>query len=1278
GQFDFWIQIWGVKVLCDFWDLQVNTDNQILDMDFESVQTLGLVADVDKIKETVSEVTDAASELAEIVTGGNENTRDGSLDTDINYDGTIPDNADFVLDSESGTLTINDSDGNVIGEISVPKDEDGNPQLPCTVQDSNGNAYQLDKSETGGNNLTPTSIGKQEAPLTSSGFNPTQLSEKAAVTFEKGNGKQAFDQWQSAYGKNSDLKKRFDYLTDSYYAAWKFLAVGSSDKISATIDIKDNSISPEKVIFQTPQGRRFEAKRNENKYELTLASGQENDVQEIYALYPIENGKYLTFGKLNVVSYNSQHIPIIVVQVNTQVEKSAIESRLQEIYAPVGITFDVKLEQFSYSDTENFFEKTSGVWHTYNEKMRKLTDAYQAANPNLSNKTAIIFLLNESGERRPEAGGFMPKGKQWGFVFRNGQNDTQIATSIAHELGHGRWRFSHTFDYSGLDSNDLTDNLMNYSGGTQLTKLQWELISYPAWVSNPFEGDEKGMITSKSFYWTPSGHIIYIDNPQTGITDFSVPNGTLYGFYSNDVKYTADIKDNKFYGYKTEEGVSYNDGTTEKFVANTDKVSVISRIYDGCTLTEYMNQAPPSEAFPLPDASQGLPLAGNPYFLMKGVKIKDYDLCSNSLTSPYFEITRLELPLGLHKNYLDDKEIKDANIQNSVSQLNTLIKKDKSAYPYSTEMVRDDLRMISIGENVSAESENLYRLDHRLVYLADYSAQKRDPINIYVVYTSVDFVLGGNWNEYAKKVYEASNLKNENAILITVPVYSADNTVDATHYSVRHYMPGIYSKGITINTQDIGRIKATTERMDPSAVKKYETITAPQVEEFISRIYIHTHKPYVIYLGLRYADGTIEPKTVASDKNTPGYNFVKTVLLKSNRYVNEMSKLQDPGLLPEGYPVGWIDQSLETDRESRLLEYELERAEILERSTQGGESDWEIVPNSIEFKEKMLDELTANKYITGYAFKEGFEQWKKDLAVVYGGTDKEPPVYDFPQTYNKAHWSTLDPAIYGVIDITSIIASFASVDAIPEAIGLMYATSRSDALSATLYSSAIVLPVVAGGELRIGQGVAAKLTNDSKIFFRGLVYSLNTEGKLTKLSTSYTRGRVLEFFNLSDNAVSPAEVDNFVKAFRDKKISNSQLKEILNEADEAARAAKLRNTGKLIENLDEAQTLLRAKYGQQLIDDFANNSEMLLRLANEEKLAEAWNTLYKAERSILRKNPEALEAFAKVAKNAKLKQLGFTDELLAKVHASTLDAGDFKTILNDLDNFGHKLAQNPT
>jgi hypothetical protein len=107
-------------------------------------------------------------------------------------------------------------------------------------------------------------------------------------------------------------------------------------------------------------------------------------------------------------------------------------------------------------------------------------------------------------------------------------------------------------------------------------------------------------------------------------------------------------------------------------------------------------------------------------------------------------------------------------------------------------------------------------------------------------------------------------------------------------------------------------------------------------------------------------------------------------------------------------------------------------------------------------------------------------------------------------------------------------------------------------------------------------------------------------------------------------------------------------------------------------------TILLLFFPQAKANDFADNSEILIRPANEEKPAEAWNALYKAGRTNLRKNPAALKIFAKVSGNAKLKQLGFTDELLAKVHASTLDVGDFKTILNDLDNFGHKLAQNPT
>jgi hypothetical protein len=446
------------------------------------------------VKDTPKE---AAEELSEIVTGGNENTRDGSLDTDVSINKRIPEDAGFTYRPETGTVTITDKDGNVVEEITVPKDENGGDKLPMTVQDGEGNIYRLEKGENGGNGLQATSIGKKENPLAPGSFDAARIdADRAAVTFSKGAGVYAFDEWRGGYGKNDKLRGYYDDSGNGYHAAWKFLPAGGSDKVSAVIDIKDKDILPENVIFSTPQGIRFDPVREGTRYELTLSAGRENDVQEIFALYPAENGGYLTLGKLNAVTYNRQRLAVTLVGVGTTIDKNIAEEVLKQVYGPVGVTFDLRLETFDYrGDLTDFLKDASGLLYNYNEKMRALIDAYKAAHPDTDAKTARIFLLDKSGDTNPDGMGFMPKGQRQGFVFRNGRDDTQLATTVAHELGHGRWRFAHTFDLNGLSGADLPDNLMNYTGGTHLAKWQWELISYPAWISNPFEGDEEGMLS---------------------------------------------------------------------------------------------------------------------------------------------------------------------------------------------------------------------------------------------------------------------------------------------------------------------------------------------------------------------------------------------------------------------------------------------------------------------------------------------------------------------------------------------------------------------------------------------------------------------------------------------------------------------------------------------------------------------------------------------------------------------------------------------------------------
>ncbi|MDR3183939.1 MAG: hypothetical protein LBT49_00825 [Prevotellaceae bacterium] len=62
GQFWYWAEIWKVKILCAYWDLSVNTDNVVVNMDYESVSDSTLLIDVGAAKNYLDS-------LADMVTG---------------------------------------------------------------------------------------------------------------------------------------------------------------------------------------------------------------------------------------------------------------------------------------------------------------------------------------------------------------------------------------------------------------------------------------------------------------------------------------------------------------------------------------------------------------------------------------------------------------------------------------------------------------------------------------------------------------------------------------------------------------------------------------------------------------------------------------------------------------------------------------------------------------------------------------------------------------------------------------------------------------------------------------------------------------------------------------------------------------------------------------------------------------------------------------------------------------------------------------------------------
>jgi hypothetical protein len=96
---------------------------------------------------------------------------------------------------------------------------------------------------------------------------------------------------------------------------------------------------------------------------------------------------------------------------------------------------------------------------------------------------------------------------------------------------------------------------------------------------------------------------------------------------------------------------------------------------------------------------------------------------------------------------------------------------------------------------------------------------------------------------------------------------------------------------------------------------------------------------------------------------------------------------------------------------------------------------------------------------------------------------------------------------------------------------------------------------------------------------------------------------------------------------------------------------------------------------EQLATDLSTGSPTFKAyVKSNEGAFEAYEKLYLAKRTVLCKDAAALEAYSKASRNAKLKELGFTDEALASINSGA-DA-QYAELLNNLDNLGNLAKSN--
>ncbi|MDL2330425.1 hypothetical protein LJC62_00190 [Odoribacter sp. OttesenSCG-928-A06] len=497
----------NLLIVVTFESLVLNTDYRMLEGSVESSYdpTEGGIYNADALFEGQHKVT----------------PQKGVTHTDLTADFVLREGDQFMYDPTDNKIVVWDEEQQILGELPLPQVRDestGGYQsnvFPMTVEDKEGNLFTLDQDPESSDRLICRKLGHKGTALTDGEFNPNQITyQQGAVYFENSpESIYAFDKYIEGYASSALLRDYYKRIGPDYHVCYKFIPVGKSDKVRAQLKLTDKQLSADQIVFVTPRGTRFIPSDYDPKrqtYTLNLVGGEEKDGYELYALHPKVGGGYYTLGKLQVVTYPSLTVPVKVVPVNWNFKDfSKFSEQLKQLYDRVGVRCEINLEQrFDYEGNLNFFGGSSGLLSAYTSAMKELQGVYGTLHT-IEKSCVYLFVfehsLKESGKKNNkkdrDATAFMPRNKQFAYLFYNSfPNFQDAAVAAAHEIGHGYFKLKHTFDGYGL-AQGTTENLMDYAGGTDIAKWQWDQLHDMGIVFRVFERDEDAMWGALSITW---------------------------------------------------------------------------------------------------------------------------------------------------------------------------------------------------------------------------------------------------------------------------------------------------------------------------------------------------------------------------------------------------------------------------------------------------------------------------------------------------------------------------------------------------------------------------------------------------------------------------------------------------------------------------------------------------------------------------------------------------------------------------------------------------------
>lgn len=889
---------------------------------------------------------------------------------------------------------------------------------------------------------------------------------------------------------------------------WKSLEAGNTDYVAMLTngDCQADSlrfIRESGLLTPTTPGRN-------NSLELLLTGGFQGQEERLTVARATTNHindstseEILTeAGVLGLVSYQRITRDVFLIPVNgasfptASTQLSDIEKRLNEIYGSAVINwnvhFDEPIEVGRINEADFKVEGTS-MLSKYTSDMNRVIRTYKRNRPSDDNSLYLFFVeLSDLGTSRK---GFMPLAGNFGFIFNFSASDFDL---LAHELAHGAFNLRHTFSDKAQHYFPVqqTANLMDYAGGTDLWKYQWDLIHNPesilfAWAQDEEEGaafgqpgtkflcinDEKALAELSEFQtlYLPDGKKADLNGKYVASGFYLVDDitesaqGAIYSLringYDNVQIFNQDHETAGF-GYKL----------TDETAIRSISADVLKAADDAIAYRVFINKK---------NDNTGQLLVKKDDELVKTIDFTGDCKCTYPPRADeiYFETN------SISKAYIDYFQERSLTIDRTIYQNEELVSQlVQEVNNQQLNGFNEDV----FGKVLTDKLKTYEKINNRKFYVVLFQT------NILCLHQS-------SWNRLADEVFLRANL-SEDAILITLPYVQCSGIGrDLGEY---YFMPGFsYGSNIKIDLSGLKKDYKNTQRTASFiADNSYSPIWT-----FVKDVFKNTAKQYVRHYFYINARGEIigRSETEALYSGFPGtVDFRLVVDGRIEKYFDLLEKT-------------------EATMERQLLAGASEHVIAAHyKARQDAENDFNNFFTDNPSPEDFIVDHGMNEFI-GTTDENNciqFTQWYRDRIYAVDKKQTSPSGDCFYAGRNNVIYNENIASI----DALGLILAPFNFDWVADGIGLVYSGFHFDFTNSSIYGTGMVIPLVSTGAIKSSSKALIKglRTGESRITREGSEYIIkwvrNDFGDLDKLL------RRLNSPNLAD--AFKKDFDNFAEA----------------------------------------------------------------------------------------------------------------------------------------------------